>query len=75
MKIVASFEINKDNIRFIDVDRLVQSLASDIINTLIKEKDISMSETGGSKNPEALDLVITYDKVIDTIEVRKWSNG
>ena len=74
MKIVASFEIKKDSIRFVDVDRLVQTLSSNIIKTLIEEKDLSMNESNGSKNPEALDLVMFYDDVIDSIEVRKWSS-
>ena len=74
MKIVASFEIKKDCIRFVDVDRLVQTLTSNIIKTLIEEKDLSMNESNGAKNPEALDLVMFYDDVIDSIEVRKWSS-
>ncbi len=74
MKIVASFEIKKDSIRFVDVDRLVQTLTSNIIKTLIEEKDLSMNESNGAKNPEALDLVMSYDNIIDSIEVRKWSS-
>ena len=75
MKIVASLEIKKEASRFIDIDRFVQRLADAVIKALIEEKDYVMSETDGSKNPEALDLVMSYDDIIDSIEVRKWTRG
>tara|TARA_Y100000592_G_C5471681_1_gene319817 strand:+ start:1231 stop:1458 length:228 start_codon:yes stop_codon:yes gene_type:complete len=75
MKIVASLEIKKEASRFVDVNRFVQRLADSIIKTLIEEKDCCMSETDGAKNPEALDLVMSYDEIIDSLEVRKWTSG
>jgi|APSaa5957512535_1039671.scaffolds.fasta_scaffold78335_2 hypothetical protein len=73
MKLVASLEIKKEHIQFIDVDRLVQNITDHIIRSLIEEKDLSMEETGGSKNPKALDLVRSYDEAISSIDIRKWT--
>ena len=73
MKLVASLEIKKEHIQFIDVDRLVQNITDHIIRSLIEEKDLSMEETGGSKNPKALDLGRSYDEAISSIDIRKWT--
>jgi len=34
-----------------------------------------MAEKNGAQNPEALNLIMTYDSTIDSIEVRKWSSA
>ena len=44
MKLVASLEIKKENMKFIDIDRLVRSISDHIIKSLIEEKDHSMQE-------------------------------
>jgi hypothetical protein len=73
MKLVASLEIKEANIQFIDIDRLVQNIADHIIRSLIDEKDLSMKETDGTKNPKALELVKSYDEAISSIDIRKWT--
>jgi len=73
MKLVVSLEIEDNKVQFVNVERLVQNITDHIIRSLIEEKDFSMEESDGSKNPKALDLVMAYDDIIGSIEVRKWT--
>ena len=75
MKLVASLEIKKENMKFIDIDRLVRSISDHIIKSLIEEKDHSMQEFWGSQNPDAIDLVKSYDDAINSIDIRKWTKS
>ena len=70
MKFVISFDLVNDK-EIVDIDRLQDDLYTTIVEALIAEKNIILSdiEDRGKK----LDLVACYDSAIDSIEIRGWT--
>ena len=73
MKVVVSFDI-QDKKEFVCLDRLLCSIKESVINNLILEKNRAMSENKHAVGQERMNLVAMYDRAIDTIITRGWSN-